>query len=452
MTAAAEGRDPARRALLLAVLAVALAARVLALLPFRDVAPQFDEAYYVGVAINLAAGRGHSSTLENPKPTALRGPLLPAALAIPVRVALAVSDRIALWVLRASQIPASLLTVWLVFELCAARFGTRAPVGSGLACALSPALAHYAHFLWAESLGALGLVAFVFWMDRTERSGRLAAPLAAGICLGLTALAKPIWVYFAAPAAGWLFYREGFRARRAAPAVAALLLGVAATVLPWTLRNALVLGEPVLISDMGWWPIAVGNLEDESLASKRALMQRARELPAGERDAFYRDETLRAIAAQQPGWIFEKTRRMLAGLFSARSQELRFLDEGWIEPGPAVARLLIATDALGHYGLLGLGLVALWLVPGGRTKPLLVLALLFLGGVHVLANAIQRYHVVLVPLLLLYVGPLLAGAAGRRIPPWRWAGAVASLALVLGIPLPASLAWLAALWSRVGGG
>jgi hypothetical protein len=234
--------------------------------------------------------------------------------------------------------------------------------------------------------------------------------------------------------------------------VAALLLGVSAAVLPWTLRNALVLGEPVLISDMGWWPIAVGNLEDESLAAKRALMQRARERPRQERDAFYREEALRAVRAQQPGWLLEKTRRMLAGLFSARSQELRFLAEGWIEPGPGAARWLIASDALGHYALLGLGLVALWLVPGGRTKPLVVLALLYLGGAHVLANAIQRYHVVLVPLLLLYVGPLLAGAAGPAIPRWRWAGAAATLALVLGIPLPGSLDYLAALWSRVGGG
>lgn len=452
MTAAGAPRAPSRRGWLLAALALALAVRVLALLPFRDVGPQFDEAYYVGVAINLATGYGHASPLEDPAPTALRGPLLPAFLAVPIRLALGHTDRLAIWLLRASQIPLSLLTIWLVFELCAARFGVRAAFASGLACALSPALAHYAHFLWAENLGALGLVAFLFCADRYDRGGRPRDLLAAGLCLGLTSLAKPIWVYFAAPALGWILVREGLRARRAAAPAAALLLGVAAVVLPWSLRNQMVLGEPVLISDMGWWPIAVGNLEDESLASKRDLMQRASELPAGERDAFYRGEALRSIAAQQPGWLFVKVRRMIEGLLSVRSQELRFLEQGWIQPGPAAARWLIATDALGHYALLALGLVGLWLVPGGGSKPLLVLALLYLCGVHVLANAIQRYHVVAVPLLLLYVGPLLTGAAGRRVPAWRRAGALASLALALGIPLRSSLGFLAALWARVGGG
>jgi hypothetical protein len=445
-------RAASRRGWLLAVLAVALAARVLALLPFRIVGPQFDEAYYVGVAINLATGYGHAATLDAPEPTALRGPLLPAFLALPIRLILSRSDQIAVWVLRASQIPLSLVTVWLVFELCAARFGLRAAVGSGLACALSPALAHYAHFLWAESLGALGLTAFLFFADRWDRGRRRAELLAAGVCLGLTALAKPIWVYFAAPAAVWVLAREGWRARRATAGAALLLLGAAAPVLPWTARNAWVLGKPVLISDMGWWPIAVGNLADDSLASKRALMARASDLPAAERDAFYREEALRAIAAQQPAWILVKAWRMAEGLLSARSQELRFLEQGWIQPGPAAARWLIATDALGHYALLALGLVALWLVPGGGSKPLLVLALLYLCGVHVLANAIQRYHVVALPLLLLYVGPLLAGGAARDGARWRRAGALASLALGLGIPLPASLAFLAALWERAGGG
>jgi hypothetical protein len=117
-----------------------------------------------------------------------------------------------------------------------------------------------------------------------------------------------------------------------------------------------------------------------------------------------------------------------------------------------VARWLIVTGALGHYALLALGLVALWLVPGGGSKPLLVLALLYLCGVHVLANAIQRDHVVAVPLPLLYVGPLRTGAAGRGVPAWRRAGALASLALALGIPLRSSLGFLAALWARVGGG
>jgi hypothetical protein len=86
-----------------------------------------------------------------------------------------------------------------------------------------------------------------------------------------------------------------------------------------------------------------------------------------------------------------------------------------------------------------LGLVALWLVPGGRLKLLVVALLLFHWAVYVVANATNRFRVPLLPFLALYAGPLLVGhGRGARVATWRIAGAVASVAtfaLVVATPL-----------------
>src|SRR5205085_7049354 len=95
---------------------------------------------------------------------------------------------------------------------------------------------------------------------------------------------------------------------------------------------------------------------------------------------------------------------------------------------------LTAVEAAFYVLQMVLGLGALWLVPGGRTKLLVVALLLFHWGIYVIANATNRFRVPLLPFFVLYVGPLLTGFAAReRTVRWRLAGAAACLAAFVAI-------------------
>ncbi len=447
-SACAERR--ARRRALVAVLAIALAARLLSLSLFWDARLVFDEKWYASVAASIAAGEGFRS-YGSAEPTALRPPLFAGLLGAELWLASHFAEALPHGWLRAFQIPPSLLTVALLFQICARRFGTRSAAGTGLAAALAPPLVQYSHLLWAESLAAMLLALVFFLLDRFDARMRARDLAWGGAALGLLVLTKQAWLYFGIAIALWAAWRLGFERRRVLRALAAGLAALLLTLAPWTLRNAFAFGDFVLVSSMQWWPIAIGNLANPTLEAKRELMREATRLPALHQETFYRGVALESIRSQLPGWLPRKLFATVDGLYQVRSEALRFVDEGWIATTPARVRALVAYQLFGHYLLVAPGIAALWLVPGGPLQLLAALAVLYLNGLHTLANAITRYAVALLPLYLLYLGPLLSGAWRAQPPrPWQWAGAALSVAAYLLIPLPRSWAFLSALLWRLG--
>lgn len=414
------------------LLGVALLVRCLAAWVFWDVqAPVYDERYYTHVGESIARGLGH--------PGAFRPPLYTFFVAQVFRFS---TD---LHVLRAVQIVLSLLPVAFAFQVCWRRFGLRAGIGSGLACALCPPLVHFSHFLWSESL-AVVLVTGFFWLldifDRTEQRRHV---LAAGLVLGLVALTREVWIYFGLVTVGWLFARAGWRWRVAGPAAALLVVGMTLAVAPWTLRNQVAMGKFVLISTNHWRPLADGNLYPRDRwflgqnprAERDALNAKVRAMPREEAQRHLRSLALQRIIEDQPWWLFKKLARTSSMLYSVVDQELQALEQGWIRMSPNGARLLIATTVIGFFATMIPGILGLWLVPGGWFKGVVVLAILYVNAVHVVSIAVPRYLVPLLPLFLLMVGPLLSGAWSRsRTPRWRWVGALASVTAFVLLPLP----------------
>jgi len=415
---------PSAGVALTAVLGFALAVRVLAFLPFLGVhEPHGDEGYYLAMAQSLLEGKGH--------PGSFRPPLYPAFISL-VRSAFGPSQL----ALRMVQMAVSLVPVAVVFALARARFGTRAAVVSGLACGLVPSLAHYAHFLWSECLATAVLMGFFYAWDRFDRSGRLGWLAAAGLALGAAALVRETWALFAVLLAAVSCF-AGPGPWRARVGRALLLAGAAyLVILPWTVRNYRVHGELVLVSTCRWFPMAIGNLstDEEESASDRTRAHQKAVARMSETDAerYWREVALKAIAEQQPTWLLDKTLRNVPKMFSLRSQPIRYLRNEWMpRPSAPVAYALVLYDALGFVLVTGLGLYALWVVPGGRTRLAAILAIVFTLGIHVAANATARFLVPLMPLFALYVGPALTGA-GRTAPRWRkLAGLVTALVFLL---------------------
>ncbi|MEM9290128.1 MAG: glycosyltransferase family 39 protein [Acidobacteriota bacterium] len=444
---------------LVAIVLLALAVRLVVALPFAEAEPRGDEAYYLRVAASLVAGDGH--------PGSVRPPLYPALLALGLQLG---QERGA----QLLQLSLSLALVLLLADTARRRFGTVAAVGTGLSAALMPALAHYAHFYWSEGLNAfliaLWLWALTRWEERADSvSARpwLAPSWLAPSWLALSAsvlawaaLTRESWLFFALPFALWVAVDPRWRRdtgsspnappspsellrirppRRGLLTAGLLLILVAAWITPWALRNSKLHGELVLVSTNRWFPIAVGNLlpaDDWIFAPNRAAEVK-KELPQGlselDSERWWRDVAIQAIAQEQPWWLGKKLIRNGGRLISLHSQAVRFLERGWIAPPPPAGRALIAYDVAAYLGLAIFGLAGLWLIPDPRLKSLAVGALLYTAAVHLLANAIPRFHVPVLPILCLYAGPLLAApkSVWKRAAPWRKQGAAGTLILFL---------------------
>ena len=418
---------------LLLVLLVAAVLRLVSAFTLGDVTRLHgDEGYYVRAARWLVAGDGY--------PGALRPPGYPAFVA----AALAAGDG-SLRVARVAQIAVALLGLAALFALVRRHFGTAAATLSALLCALHPTLVFYSHLFWAETVVTTLLLLAFLSLDRFDASGRDAWLAGAGASLGAAVLVRDMLLFFVPVAVAWTWLVPGLSARTAVRRTALLAAPVLLLVVPWMARNQALLGTPV-ISTNGWYPIAVGNLipRDRLLGmgdENRAFVPEYDALPTElERSAFARETALRAIAERQPGWIFRKLARNSYYLMSNASQLQRFVKSRWVADGwRDAARRVARVEVAFHVVTTALGLVALWLVPGGRLKLLVVALLLFHWAVYVVANATNRFRVPLLPFLALYAGPLLVGYGRRaRVATWRVAGAAASVAtfaLIVATPL-----------------
>ncbi|HEY8515802.1 MAG TPA: sulfatase-like hydrolase/transferase [Candidatus Binatia bacterium] len=410
-------------AALVAVLLLAAALRLTAVLTWGDVQVlRGDEGWYVRAARSLAAGTGYTG--------ALRPPGHPALLSV---VFAAGGD---LREARFAQIAVSLAGIAMLFGIVRAGFGTLAATLSALLMALHPTLISYTHFLWTETLVAT-LLLLAFWcLDRAERSARDGWLVGAGLALGAAVLTRDMLFAFVPVVLLWLAIGPAPRTATRIRRMALVALPVVLLIAPWMARNYVLLGKPFVLSTNSWFPIAVGNLLPEKRIlgmsqENREFHERYLEMEDElERAAYARETALAAIAKEQPWWIVRKVLRNTYYLFSTASQLKRFVKSRWLARGWNDFMRNVTTVEATYYAVtMVLGIVALWLVPGGRLKLLVVALILFHWAVYIVANANHRFRVPLLPFFLLYVGPLLVGAGRRTVRErWRLAGAGASLA------------------------
>lgn len=421
--------------LLVGVVGVAAALRLLELYAVGDTgALRGDEVYYVAGAHRLASG----ADLTN----SFRPPGYPLFLALLLRLG---GDHLS--VLRIGQLLVSLVAVAIVYDVVRRRFGRSPALLSGLVCALHPTLAQYVHFLWSETLFTTLLLLALWCLDRFDRHPRDVWLLACGITLAAGALTREILLYAAPMAAAWVWIGSDATLARRTRNVTLLLAPLLLLVAVWLARNYAMHGRLSPLATNGWFAAAVGNIypADRILGTspdKLAFNARFRATRGElERSELARETALRAIRDAQPGWLLHKTLRNTFYLFAPRSQLGRFLANGWLPATTeARARPIVAAELLFYAVATPFGIAALWLVPGGRLKIMVVAILLLHLAVHIAANATHRFRVPLLPLLALYTGPLLYGQIARnRSLRWRAVGAVlcvAAFVAVLLVPDP----------------
>ncbi len=228
----------------------------------------FDQPFYLGIAYDLVHGRrftdGYRFSAVQPDGLRASGmrfaPLVPALLAAEAELDPTLRRNMDCLVrgrghdttcgadapfARFVQFAMLVATLWMVLPI-ALEAGLAPPAAVaalGLALLAAPTLLSNATYLMTEIPTLLCTTAGTWAFVAAVRHGRRRTAALAGLLFGLATLCRPAFLYL--PALLALMLLTAPRARRAWQA--ALLLGAAAlAVLPWIVRNTLVLGRPGL--------------------------------------------------------------------------------------------------------------------------------------------------------------------------------------------------------------
>jgi hypothetical protein len=253
-----------------------------------------------------------------------------------------------------------------------------------------------------------------------SRAARVGGRIAAGLALGCATLTQPgvMLVVLAFPL--WEVLLR-LPLLRVAARFAAVLLGMALVVLPWTARNHRILGEFVLVSTNGGGvfyrannPLATGGF-----------------MKHGERQVRHLDELTQNRLGYQWGkeWIRENPVDFLK--LAVRKQILFLGDDGVglyeIKRTGGMGNAFYAAAKLavnaGWWAIWALALLALLIRPGWTRRPevlLVLLAILYFWAIHSVFESGGRHHVPLVALLAILAGwvgtaftPLASGSGNR---------------------------------------
>jgi 4-amino-4-deoxy-L-arabinose transferase-like glycosyltransferase len=394
------------------ILLCALAVRLAAIPAVHRTAFTSDEREYLFMAHQLLE-RGIFQDSNGDR--AIRAPLYPIMTAGLLWV---VGD--AILVLHCIGCLLGTVVVWLVYRL-SLRLGAGEPQAlwsAGIA-SFYPGLVIYSTLLQNETVYIVFFLMAILSLLSLFRTPRLAPALALGLWGGLAALTRPVFLGFLPVMAALLLWHHRRDLRQAIVPLVGAALVAALVIVPWTIRNAEVVGSCVLIASGGGNSLLAGN-NPYSTGT----------LAGGDKFDRWFAEQLRARGINEPSALGETTRSTVSAAIagdymtshplSTLAISLRKSYIFWIYPiahsstyvpiqlvAVAADILLLAAVVIGVAGLprKGTGDVLLW----G--------ALIYFWLVQAVLHAEARFRLPLVPLLAVMAGgglAMLADAAGRR--------------------------------------
>jgi arylsulfatase A-like enzyme/4-amino-4-deoxy-L-arabinose transferase-like glycosyltransferase len=465
--AGSAGAGGSRRRPALAVFAVALAIRLLALWAARDAELVLDEQTYALRAEALLEGRGFLGSYQSwvrhdaSKPVELPqypGAWQPPGYTVFAAALLGVSGG-SLFAVKLGQVLLGSLSVLLVLALGRAWFGERAGLAAAWLAALYPNLVAFTHYLWSETLFVFLLLAGLVALSRRDDPPRPQEAALAGLLLGAAALTRAAIVYFLPVLSAWLVVVHRRRPRAALVAAAIVPAAALLAILPWTVRNTLLHGGFVLIETNApynlWRGNGPGALEDrcapevphypwpfECLPISPVGNRYAWVLVADAKRALGKDDPsdLELIRyAQGAAWAEIRAhpetfaRRILprlVDLWNPTSFLVRHLHVGAYGPvHPVLATLLAWAAILAYLAAAALALAGAWLERRNAFTWLVALLALFYSGITALSFGLTRFRLPLEALLLVLAGPALVALRARRAR--RGAAALATAGLAL---------------------
>jgi 4-amino-4-deoxy-L-arabinose transferase-like glycosyltransferase len=230
-------------------------------LRFGDQGFAGDSLEYFRWAGNLTfEGVFSGDTRSPPEPSAFRAPLFPAILSV---LMMATGLDGFLTAARLLQLVIFALSAAVVFGLAQAIFGLRPAVIAGLVFAVYFPLVYSSTQLVTENVAVLllasSLLAFQLWARRKA----LILLVVSGLLLGLGVLTRPNLLFVLPALMLWvLVSASGQPLKRRALLVGIVVAATSLPVLPWTARNAAVMGGLCLVSTNGGMNFYLGQAPD----------------------------------------------------------------------------------------------------------------------------------------------------------------------------------------------
>jgi 4-amino-4-deoxy-L-arabinose transferase-like glycosyltransferase len=399
-----------------------------------------DERDYDELAINLV--RHHEYAFEQGIPTSLRPPLYPALVAGIYQIAGLQNYQ----AVRLVQVFLGLLIVLVVYLLGRNAYGSRVGLIAAAICCFYPSLVGATNLVLTETLFTLLLCLFALLIQQYLSSAQRVWLAAAGLTLGLAALTRSVLWLFPPVAALFLvvYGRERFWLGRVVSA-GILVFAFCIVLAPWTIRNTLLQKTFTTVDVMGGRNVMMGNYEytlvdrpwatiavtgENSWHNVLARKYSLRGKTQGQIDKLamrYAGEYVRANPLQTLGrstakffdfWQLE--RELVAGV-----------QQGLWGQFSKPFTLCLAAVIVGVYVFtMTAGIFGAWMRPlNGPFHIFVMLLILFVTALHALAFGHSRYHLPLMPLVIVYAAAALdqwRSLAGQW-KSWRFAAALACL-------------------------
>lgn len=426
-------RTVSLRTLLIGLFVFAFAVRLGWVLTLAGPLTWDDEREFADVARHIVAGDGFVSSSYR------ANPVLPAYLALVFRV-----FGESFLAARVGQAIFGALTCVLVALIAHRLFGPTVALVSATLVALYPPHVYLSGVFYVECLFTLTIAATVYLAVRAADDRATAGwAFATGVSFGIATLTRAIFLAYFPFLLLALLWVAG-DARRGLTTCAALFLGVALLIAPWSIRNRAAYGRPILVSSglgtklwQGNNELAAGDADDRELywytdrwkdragaleiGAQRDLAARYADVEArvqaieertGDR-YMATDEVLMPIAlrymATHPGRTLELFGKKLVTLFSPFSKT--------ITSNAYTTATYRLVAQISYLPLLGLAIVGVWLA--GRRDPRVTILYGLLGSIVVaygLLNTCTRFRLPLDPFFIILASLPLARVIEQWLP------------------------------------
>jgi 4-amino-4-deoxy-L-arabinose transferase-like glycosyltransferase len=435
-----------RHAPLGAIVLAALAVRLVILPATADTGLKIvDEQHYHQLATNLSAGHGFGWAPGDL--TSIRPPLYPVFVATVWRIA----GQQSLPAVRLAQIFLSLATVLLLHRLARRILRGRAALVAAALFAFYPSFIVYDYLLLTEVLFTFLLTAFVTVYAEAIHTGRPSRVLLAGALLGFASLTRSVLWPFPVILAPLAFLSMRGSAARRLGGVALLVVGFAGVVGPWAVRNTLLQGTFTVVDTMGGLTLHQGNYAHTplerpwdaiSLEGERSWAYELRrdhpDVPSwteGQKDRWARRRAIAYMTAN-PGITLLRAVVKFADFWGLEREYIAAMQRGLYGPPAWFRAVTTLTIVASYVAIMALACLGLFLAPpADRRVHWCVLAVIgFICAVHSVIYGHSRYHLPLVPLLILYAAAALTRRSWLHLGEGRaWVGPAVTAAVLVSV-------------------
>lgn len=406
-----------KNTILTCVITTALLVRIFFLVVFWEQAPVIvDEQHYISIGVNLVETGTYA--VHPGKPTSIRPPLYPFFLATVYQLTGVNSYN----AIRIAQIFFTFVIAGTLYFLGKRLIGEKDATLAVGVFLLYPSLVIYNFLILSEILFTLFFIAAILFIYLALYDNKTWHFLCIGICIGLASLTRSITYPMMPLLAIFLLFTTSGRIVSRLKNIAIMLFFFAVVLSPWVIRNYNLYDQFIPVDTMGGLNLYMGNYAYTPMHRSWSAVE-----VSGEK-AWYtgKEDILGSMnEAQKQKWSIQKgvefivnhpvltvqrsiikaanfwgiERSIIAGVSGQRSDTIQALTPPLIKY-PLSASIIVSYASVMLFGVFGL----IWinLKEANNFNVVITGIILYFTAMHALVFGHSRYHLPLVPLLVMY--------------------------------------------------